>query len=279
VTGVSNALSALCAALSAISAMSVGAVPTVGLQSALNALSNRISAVVGGTGSVTSTEVSAVSAQAASALSDAISAGSVTAAALSARADSLAQAISVLSQATSVADAALSLRADSIMGDVRPRLNTTLASVISTATLTDIASMLVSLAAGATYDLRGFLMFEVSATGPVRFGYSAPALAAAGSFIKMELGLSNVSQNVFVAGAGVSAIYAVGYAALSAVAATTGGTALVSVSILTSTLKGLQIDGMLNTSAAGTFRIMGGGSGVNAAISVRGGFLRAVRVG
>lgn len=232
------------------------------------------------------------------ALSNAISvvsqAISVADAALSVRIDTQSQAISVLSQAVSVLSqqvsvlsllgggggsvtstelSAVSAQAASainvLSGQVIYRGGT---SVISGTALADIASMVISCAAGGVYQIEGMLCFEKATSGGAAFGCSVPALAAAGSYIQMQAAASIAQAGV----AGASAM-ALGRVALSAVAAS--NTAVVSVSVATiNAIRGVNIEGMLAVSAAGTFRMMARGSVAGDSLSVRGGFLRAYRV-
>jgi hypothetical protein len=153
----------------------------------------------------------------------------------------------------------------SVKGQTRTR---TAVSLLSAATLTDIASLSLSLAAGAMYKLEGGLIFECGTSGGFAFGISLPALAAAGTYINMLV--ASAATQGFAGQQG-------GRVALSAVAA--GQTVVASVSIATvNVLRDLQINGMINTSAAGTLQLMAKTSVAGASMSVRGGYIRAFRL-
>lgn len=229
-----------------------GAGTAVGLQSVVNALQNRISANSGGGGggSVTSTELSAVSAQAASAISNAQSIGSATAAALSARIDSV----------------------NALSGNAQFGFRSNVTSVRSGNTLSLIDGLSISLAASGTYAIEGVVMWECGTSGGFAFGVSLPALGAGGTWIRMQAPSIAPGQNQTI-GAMVP-----GYAAMSAVAALT--TAIVSVSVTAvNALRYLRIEGLINTSASGALGIMVKSSVAGASMSVRSGYIRAIRLG
>jgi hypothetical protein len=229
------------------------------LQLSITALSNQISNLIsagGGGVSVTSNELSIVSAQAASALSDAMSAGSVTAQNLSLRDNSI----------MSVVSAHIARTQEMVRGGT--------VSVVSAATLTDIASLVMSFEASTMYQIRGVVMFENATSGGFGFGISLPALAAAGSYV--EMWAANTMQQAGAVGA--VATQAQGRATFSAIAA--GNTTIVSVSATTvNLLKYMNFDGIICTSAAGTGRIMARTSVAGASMSVRAGYIRAYKLG
>lgn len=272
------------------------------LISAHNVLSNRVSAnsgVGGGGGSVTSTEVSAaaaaVSAQAASALSQALSVGSVSYANLSnaisnlqsvfnagnisnliSMANVLSNQLSVLSNnlsAISVNAASLSNAVSAAGGFQQVSRSHSAMNLMSGNTLSDIASMgPISMAGSAVYQIEGALIWEAATSGGMAFGVSLPALAPGGSYIKMQANSAAAGQNTAIGG------IAPGFVVMSAVAA--GRTAVISVSVATiNQMKYLEITGMVATSVAGTMRLMAKTSVAGASMSVRSGFLRALRVG
>jgi hypothetical protein len=259
-----QAASALSQALSALSATDAGLSSRI--DSVNNTLSQRISALVldsllnvsapsptegqvltwnsaaaqwvastatgGGGGSVTSTELSAVSAQAASAISQ-----------LNSIVSSNAVGITRLKSAT--------------------------AQLVSAASLTNITSLVVTLAASTVYEITGGINFECGTSGGFAFGMSAPALHSWGSHIAIFL--DSVLTQGFAGQQG-------GRVALSAIAA--GQTIIASVSIATiNSRRGARIQGVMATSAAGNLQLMAKTSVAGASMSIFGGYLNARRIG
>jgi len=148
-------------------------------------------------------------------------------------------------------------------------------SVISAGALVDIASLSVSVAGGgAIYKIDGAVAFEKATSGGCAFGVSVPALGAGGSYLYMAVEVLNQQAGAI----GAVATYAWGRVALSAVAAMQ--TAVVSASVLNiDALRFMHFEGMLAVSAAGTVQIMGKGSVAGDSMSVRGGYIRAYRIG
>jgi hypothetical protein len=179
---------------------------------------------------------------------------------------------SVISVDISAGDAGLSARVDSAMGLLANRSN--VISALTAAGLSDFASLVVTLATSAIYDIRGCLIFETLSLQNVRFGVSVPTLGAGGSYIRMDVALTNVSGALSV---GPTGGLGIGHLVLSAVAA--GQHVIVSVANPVSTIRALWIDGMISMSTTGTLRIMAGSGGANSILNVRAGFLRATRVG
>lgn len=145
--------------------------------------------------------------------------------------------------------------------------------VISAATLSNVPGLSISMAASTMYQIEGALMYECGTSGGFAFGLSLPALAAAGSYVEMWM-----AATITQATAGAAGTYAAGKVALSAVAA--GNTAIVSASIGTlNQARFVKIQGMICTSAAGTAQLMAKSSVAGASMSVRGGYLKAYRIG
>lgn len=150
------------------------------------------------------------------------------------------------------------------------RTRTAVVSVISAVAMADIVSMSCSCDAGAIYEILGALALECGTSGGLAFGVSTPALKAAGSYIRMEV-MSATTQ-------GSNAVGAVGYLALSAVAA--GNTVVASVSITTvNSMRFMEFKGMLQVSAGGTFQVMAKTSVAGASMSVRGGYIKSYKIG
>ena len=171
----------------------------------------------------------------------------------------------VLSQAVSVLSAQVAANGSFIIAVRDPG---TSALTVSAATLTNITSLVLSLAAGI-WRIEGHLAFEAQTSGGFAFGFSAPALGPNGTIINMNAH-SVIGQN---AQAGVG----MGRVALSAVAA--GQTAVVSVSIATiNSLRGLNLEGMINVSTGGTFQLMAKTSVAAAGLLIRGGYLQAWKI-
>lgn len=183
-----------------------------------------------------------------------------------------AASVSVTSAAVTSVDARLNSVVSTLLsatGQVVPQIRTrgNVVSVISATALADIASISVSCAGAALYTFDGMVAFENATSGGFAYGCSTPALAAGGSFIHMMM-VSTVGQNTVIAD---------GNAILSAVAA--GTTAVVSVSVATvNVLRAVRFEGMLATSAAGSFQLMAKTSVAGASMSVRGGYIRAYRL-
>jgi hypothetical protein len=143
-------------------------------------------------------------------------------------------------------------------------------SMISGAALVDVANLSISVEAGGMYNVHGAVMYEVGTSGGVKWGCSVPALAAAGSYVRMQA-ISAVGQQALTSGAPH------GVALLSAVAALQ--TVIVSVSAPTiNVLQMMEFMAFLNVSTAGSFQIMGGRSVAGATLSVLGGWIRAHRL-
>ena len=161
----------------------------------------------------------------------------------------------------------------SVTGKTRAQYNSrsNVTSVISAGTLVDIAGLSISCAAGAMYTIEGKVVWEKATSGGVAFGCSLPALAGTGSYVTMMCMSGAASQNNNAAAAPF------GFAVFSAIAA--GQTAIVSVSVATvNVLRFTTIEGMVATSAAGSFQLMAKGSVAADSLSVRGGYLKAYRV-
>jgi hypothetical protein len=155
--------------------------------------------------------------------------------------------------------------------NIQNRFRSNVVSLLTGAALVDIAGLSLSMAASALYAIEGGVVFECGTSGGFAFGASLPALGAAGSWLKMFMQSAAAGQGNTGAG------NPVGYAAFSAAAA--GQTAIVSVSVITvNIVRILEIRGMIATSAAGTMQLMAKGSVAGATISVRGGYLRGMRI-
>jgi hypothetical protein len=145
--------------------------------------------------------------------------------------------------------------------------------VISANTLSNIPGLSASMAASTMYELEGAIMYECGTSGGFAFGMSLPALAAAGSFVECF-----VAATITQATAGAATTYAGGRVALSAIAA--GATIITSVTVAAvNSMRFVKIHGMICTSAAGTAQVMAKTSVAGASMSVRGGYLRAYRIG
>jgi hypothetical protein len=146
-----------------------------------------------------------------------------------------------------------------------------LVSVVSGNALVDLAGLSVSLAASATYEIKGAVMYEAGTSGGIAFGISLPATKAlGGSFIHAFVQSVGTSQNN--TGAGVPH----GVWSFSAFA---GQTVFISVSVnTTNALRFMRFDGMINTSLGGTAQLMAKGSVAGSSLSVRSGFFRAFRL-
>ena len=124
------------------------------------------------------------------------------------------------------------------------------------------------------YHIQGGLLYECGTSGGFAFGVSLPALAAQGSYVRIMAQASVNSQATAAGAAG----FAIGYAALSAVAA--GQTAIVSISVATiNVMRHMTFEALLATSAAGSFQLMAKTSAAGASMSVRGGWIKGYKVG
>ena len=181
---------------------------------------------------------------------------------------------SVTSNELSAAAATLSVRDNSVFGDCDYRAGT---SLISGNALVDLASMSFSVASGGAYEVRGAIIYEKATSGGAAFGISVPALAAAGSFMRMDAQAS--ASREAQGSIGGASVYAFGWQTWSAQGPL--NTAIVSVSVATvNVIRHVEIHGFLIIGAAnGSVQIMARGSVAGDSLSVRGGYIRAVRVG
>lgn len=208
-----------------------------------------------------STKVSVLSQQV-SALSQSLSS---QAAALSVRVVSVNQAISVISQQVSVISAGL--------GGLQLRWVSTVQGVSSTAAAgIAVSGMSLSLAAGGIYNVEGVIYFQVSAiptTIGISFNYPALVSAQGGGRVTGHGGvtggggghgqITSVLQGTFDWDASDSIVYS---AILSAASTFV-----------------VNIDAMLNVSAAGTFQVQMRTSATTQPVNVfPGSFLRAFRI-
>jgi hypothetical protein len=143
---------------------------------------------------------------------------------------------------------------------------------MSGATLSNIAFLSLALSANGIYEIKGAINFECGTSGGFAFGLSLPALAAPGSFVRMDCQSAAATQ----ANTGAGIPY--GFANFSAIAA--GNTAVVSVSVATiNVMRTVMIEGFLYVSANGTAQIMAKSSVAGASMSVRGGYIMSRKLG
>jgi hypothetical protein len=248
----SQAHSVLSTLVAAVSARTTAGASVKGLQSAVNALSSRLSGVAGGF--VASARTTAgTSVQGSQSVINALSArisqagggggGSVTSTELSAGLANITNLTQYRFRGASI--------------------------TVSAATLTDIPSMSVSLAAGGVYEIRGDIVFEVLTSGGMAFGFSAPALG--------EYGCNMTFSAVSAGGAQTGGAKSAGFVAMSAVAA--GQTAVASISAATlNSRRRCEIDGFIHCSTAGTFQLMARASVVASGLLIKGAVLTAHRI-
>lgn len=253
----SNTLSVLSAAVSVVSqAVSVVSVAVSVVSQAVSVLSVAVS--------VLSQNVSVLS-QAISVLSQKVSVLSVAVDTISQAVSVLSQQVSVLSQAHSVlsqAHSALS-QAHSVLsagiGAVQIKVVTG-AQVISALTPgTAISGLSAALAAAATYQIDGHIVYNMSVAGGVTFVVTAPVSAA------------QVVRGQLVAGASLS---------VREWANQQGFPWSVSVSPTTVSIFGCKIDGVVKTSAAVTMQLFAFLSGGGTDLNIKAGsYLRAYKIG
>lgn len=275
----SQELSVVAAALSArIDTVSNGV--SVVSNALSNEISNRISAInVVSNAASDALSVANAASNAASIADDHASTASAAATSADAHADTAsAAATSADAHADAASAAATSVdnRLNSIVsvflsatGPVVPQIRTRngSVSVITTAILSDIASMSISCAVGK-YLIDGAVMFECATSGGIQFGLSLPPLLGAGSYVQMNCMSAAQAQNTPPG---------IGVRAFSAIAA--GQATIVSVSITTvNVIRSMNFRGMIDTSAAGTIQIMAAVSVTAASLSIRGGYIRAYRI-
>lgn len=298
----SNVVSNVQSAINNVSANSAVGSAT-GLQNVVNLLSNKISQVVAGGGitsadaaGITNSILASISCRAFSAsgsantsvkglqsvinrlsntFSNSHSAGSVVGADLS----NLKSAVSVLSQAHSALSQAhstlssnhalLSQKVSAGVGVSTQYRRRTGASVgvQTTTTLSIISGLSVSCEAGGVYFIQGGVIWENATSGIIAFGVSVPALAAGGSYIRMNAKSATTQENTAPMGlVGLSAIPG-------------GATNVVSVSAANvNTLNAMIMEAYIVTSAAGSFGILGRRGGTTATASIRGGWIRSQRL-
>ena len=117
------------------------------------------------------------------------------------------------------------------------------------------------------YFIQGGLTFENATSGIVAFGVSIPALAAGGSYVRMNAKSTTTQENTVPTGV----------IALSAVAGM--ATNVVSISVATVNIRhAMMMEAYIVTSAAGSFGILGRRGGTTATMSIYGGWIRAQRL-
>lgn len=270
--------------LSNVSAVS-GAGVGIGLQNVINALSNRISNQVSARFNDISNALSNDASiwSAVSVLRSAISARSagtsVSVRGMQSIIDTLSQKISVVGggaftsvSATSIVNGTSVQGAQSVINQLSSRYGQVFArnfsaiNTVTATTLTDITSMLLSLEASAVYIIDAAVLMD-SNSGGKAIGISLPALAAAGAYF----------EGRFLCAAGNNTGADIGsFAQLPGGAA--GNTIIVSTAAATAAARYCQIVGLVYTSAAGTAKLMAKTSAAAQVMSIRGAYLRAVRI-
>lgn len=255
-TAASNALSVANAASNAASIVSAN-LATLSLavsviSQAVSVLSNKVSAL----SAVSARNTAALSVQGLQSIVNALSnrisaagggAGSVT-----------STEVSAVSQQASVA---LEAKAPWLGAQLRTR-----AAVItvSAATLTNIPSLSVSVAAGGMYLIDAMVAWDAATSGGFAFGISVPPLAVLGGGFKATGTSAAINPN------------------RSAIALSIGVTVLTQLVSVSATVVSQQqffaCDGFVNVSAAGTVQLMARTSVAGSGMRIRSGYIRAYRL-
>lgn len=187
---------------------------------------------------------------------------SVNASAMSTAIDVISQAVSVLSQAVSVLSQTVSVISAGL-GGVQMRYVST-ANTIAGSGISNISGLSISLAANATYQVEGQILYNISAisTPGIGFGMSYPTMAAAHGRWEGDFGSVNNPQWVFgnsTFSANPAGNRAVAYWMESANNAQTGVIILSALSAPPASAGRTywaKVEGLFNTSAAGTMAVV-----------------------